>query len=184
VLRWIENLEQRRRWIALIRHAELVHLVQQKDRIPGSSLLHPLQNSTRHRADVGATVSANIGLVARAAQRDAHVFAAERVSDRLRDGRLTRTGRSNEQENRALRHRAGFDLLLIGDRLRLWLLAERRSRLVLFDAKLLGGYSPSFLDLFGQLLGPELTNRQEFEDAVLHILKPVVVCIQNFGRMF
>ena len=67
VLRRIEHLEQRARRVALERHAELVDFVEQEDRVLRARLLHSLDDAPGHRADVRAAVSADVGLVARAA---------------------------------------------------------------------------------------------------------------------
>ena len=67
VLRGVEDLEQRARRIALERHAELVDLVEQEHGVLRAGLLHPLDDAAGHRADVRAPVTADVGLVARAA---------------------------------------------------------------------------------------------------------------------
>ena len=79
VLRRVEHLEQRRRRVALVRDAELVHLVEEEDGVRRAGLLHPLDDAARHGADVGAPVAADVGLVAHAAERDAHVLAPHRA---------------------------------------------------------------------------------------------------------
>ena len=69
--------------------AHLVDLVEQEHRVatsrPSSSLWMHLAGQ---RADVGAPVAADLGLVADAAERDAHEVTAGRVGDRLAERRL------------------------------------------------------------------------------------------------
>ena len=54
------------------------------------------------RADVGAAVAADLGLVAHAAQRDADELAAERARDRLAERRLADAGRPHQAQDRPL----------------------------------------------------------------------------------
>ena len=70
VLRRVEDLEQRGRGIAVIRAAELVDLVEQEHRVLAAGLLHALEDAAGQRADVRAAMAADVGLVARAAERD------------------------------------------------------------------------------------------------------------------
>ena len=85
VLRRVQHLEQRRRRIALERHAELVHLVEQEDRVLGAGLLHPLNDAARHGAHIGTPVTPDVGLVPSATERDADVGPPHGPGDGLRD---------------------------------------------------------------------------------------------------
>ena len=58
-----------------------------------------------HRADVGAAVAADLGLVAHAADRDALELALQRRRDRAPERRLADAGRADEAEDRAARVR-------------------------------------------------------------------------------
>ncbi len=53
------------------------------------------------RADVGATVAADLGLVAHAAEGDAHELAVERTGDGLAERGLADPGRTDEHQDRA-----------------------------------------------------------------------------------
>src|SRR5205823_13554855 len=53
------------------------------------------------RADVGAAVTADLGLVAHAAERHAHEVAAGRPRDRLAERGLADAGRSDQTQDRA-----------------------------------------------------------------------------------
>ena len=167
--------------IALERRAELVDLVEQEDRVLGARLLHALDDAARHRADVGAAVAADVGLVARAAERDAHVLAPERARDRLGDRRLADARRADEQQDRPLRHRARLRLLRVGDRpvvVARWraATASRRpsSALQLADRDL-----ARLLDFLRELLRAQLAHGEELEHAVLHVLQAVVVLVED-----
>src|SRR5436305_150331 len=99
VLRRVEHLEERARRVPLVGDAELVDLVEQEHRVLGAGLLHPLDDAAGHGADVGAPVAADVGLVAHAAQGDAHVLAPHGPRDRLGDRGLADAGRADEEED-------------------------------------------------------------------------------------
>ena len=82
VLLRIEHLEQRRGGIAAEVLAELVDLVEQEQRVRGAGLLQIGDDLAGERADIGAAVAANLGLVADAAQRLAAELAAGGARDR------------------------------------------------------------------------------------------------------
>ena len=100
-------------------HRHLVDLVEQEDRVRGTRLLQTLDDLAGERADVGPAMAPDLGLVAHAAEGDAHEVAARRAGDRLAERGLADAGRSDEAEDRAL------DLL-----------DERLNRQVLEDALL------------------------------------------------
>jgi hypothetical protein len=163
--------------------------------------------------DVRAPVAADVRLVARAAQRDAHVLAAERARDALRDRRLADARRSDEEQDRT----AADGLRL---RLRLLALAVHRERLVAdavafvergerfgrgsqvghadrTDHVVLHGRSGDRrLDngsrgvrlrfRFGVLDGAlhlQLAHGEELEHASLHVLEAVVVLLEDRLRL-
>ena len=68
VLLGVQNFEQRRRRVAAKIVSELVDLVEQYERVDDAGLLHHLNDLSRQRADVGAAMPANFGLVAHPAQ--------------------------------------------------------------------------------------------------------------------
>src|SRR5207244_4257911 len=55
------------------------------------------------RADVGAAMTADLGLVSDAAERQAHELTVHRARNRLGERRLADSGRSGEGEDRRLR---------------------------------------------------------------------------------
>ena len=81
--------------------AELVDLVEHHDRIARAGLAQLGDDPAGHRADVGAAVAADVGLVAHAAQRDADELSAHRFGDRFAERRLADARRADEAEDRA-----------------------------------------------------------------------------------
>ena len=102
VLRGIEHLEEGRRRIALEAGGHLVDLVEHEHRVHRPGLLERLDDPARNRPDVRASMTANLGLVANAAERDAHELPRHRAGDRLAERRLADAGRADEAEDRAL----------------------------------------------------------------------------------
>ena len=66
------------------------------------ALRHRLDDLAGHRADVGAAVTADLRLVAHAAEAHAHELAARRVGHRLAERGLADAGRPDEAEDRPL----------------------------------------------------------------------------------
>ena len=102
VLLRIERLEQRRRRIAAEVAAQLVDLVEHEDRIVGFGPAHALDDLAGQRADVGAPMAANLGLVVHAAERDALELAAQGARDRPAQRGLAHSRRSDEAQDRPL----------------------------------------------------------------------------------
>ena len=94
VLRRVEHFEQGRGGIAAEVGAELVDLVEHHDRVARAGLAELGDDPAGHRADVGAAVAADVGLVAHAAQGDADELAAHRFGDALAQRRLADAGRA------------------------------------------------------------------------------------------
>ena len=105
VLLRIEHLEQRRRRVAAEVGAELVDLVEDEDRVLRLGAAQALDDLAGQRADVGAAMAADLGLVAHAAERDAHELAAERLRDRARQRGLADARRADEAQDRPLHRR-------------------------------------------------------------------------------
>ena len=101
VLLGVQHLQQRRRRIAAEIGAHLVDLVEQEQRVRRLRLAHRLDDLAGHRADIGAPVAADLGLVAHAAERHAHEVAAGRLRDRLAERGLADAGRADEAQDRA-----------------------------------------------------------------------------------
>ena len=83
VLRRIEHLEQRRRWIAAPVAADLVDLVQHDHRVACPSLFQSTRDAAGQRTNVGTAVATDLGLVVNSTQRDAGELPTERAGDRL-----------------------------------------------------------------------------------------------------
>ena len=66
-------------------------------------LVDALEDAAGQRADVGAAVTADLGLVAHAAEREAHELASQRARDRAPERGLADAGRADEAQQRAAR---------------------------------------------------------------------------------
>ena len=105
VLLGVEHLEHRAGRVAAEVGAHLVDLVDHEQRVVGARVAQRADDRPGHRADVGAAVAADLGLVAHAADADALELAAQRAGDRLAQRRLADAGRPDEAEDRAARVR-------------------------------------------------------------------------------
>ena len=68
--------------------AAAFRVVKQEQRVRGLGLAHRLDDPAGHRADIGAPVAADLGLIVYAAERDAHEVAARGARDRNRCCRI------------------------------------------------------------------------------------------------
>ena len=102
VLLRIEHLEQGRGRIATIIGADLVDLVHHEDRVVGFDRLQPLDDAAGHRADIGSAVTADLRLIAHAAQRHPVKLAAHGPGDGLAERGLADAGRTDKTEDRSL----------------------------------------------------------------------------------
>jgi hypothetical protein len=102
VLLGVEGLEEGRGRVAAQAGAdELVELVEDDHRVAAAGALHGLDEAAGEGADVRASVAADLGVVAHAAERDADVLAAESLGDAAAEGGLADAGRADEAEDRA-----------------------------------------------------------------------------------
>src|SRR5258708_3333779 len=102
VLRGIQNFQKRRRGVTTIIRAKLINLVQHHHRVIYPSAPHRLNDSTRHRTDVGAAMTAQFRFVSDPTKAKAFEVAAERSCDRSAQRRLADARGANETKNRAL----------------------------------------------------------------------------------
>ena len=100
VLFRIEHLEQRRRGIAPPVRAHLVDLVKHEHRVARTRDLHLLQYAAWHRANVGAPMPPDLGLVVNAAQREPYELPAKRAGNRLAKAGFPDPGRPDETQDR------------------------------------------------------------------------------------
>ena len=103
VLRAVKHLEHRGCGIAAHIIRELVDLVKEQQRIHGLCLPHGLDDAAWPRADIGAAVAADLGLVVYAAETHADKSASHGLRDRLCDRGLADARRADETENLSLR---------------------------------------------------------------------------------
>jgi hypothetical protein len=101
VLRRVEHLEQGRRRVTAVVRTDLVHLVEQDDRVHRAGLLDRPDDAAGQRSDVRAPVSADLRLVTYAAEGDAHERAAQRPGDALAERGLADSGRTGQQHDGA-----------------------------------------------------------------------------------
>ena len=97
----IQHFEQRRLRVAAEVRADFVDFVDHHHRIFGPGIADRADDRARHRADVRTAMAANFGLVAYAADREAHEFASHRPRDRLAERGLAHARRSDEAQNRS-----------------------------------------------------------------------------------
>ena len=102
VLLGIEHFKQRCGRVAAEVRANLVDLVQHEDRVLCPRRLDPLRNAARERADVGASVPADLRLIVESAEAHAHELAPHRLCDGLAERGLPYARRPCEAEDRAL----------------------------------------------------------------------------------
>jgi hypothetical protein len=98
VLLGVQHLQQCAGRVAPEISPQLVDFVQQEQRIARANLGQALQHLARHRANIGAAVAANFGLVAHAAQRHAHVLAPGRLGNRLPQRGFAHARRTNQTQ--------------------------------------------------------------------------------------
>ncbi len=102
ILLRIERLQQRRSRVAAEVASYLVDLVQHEDRVVGLRPANALDDLPGHGADIRAAMSANLGLVMHAAQREAHELAPQGARNRFTQRGLAHARRSKEAQDRAL----------------------------------------------------------------------------------
>ena len=103
VLRRVQHLEHGRRGVAAHVRAHLVDLVDHDDRVHGAGVPDGPHDGAGHRADVGAPVPADLGLVAHAAHADARELTPQRAGDAAPQRGLAHAGGPREQDDRARR---------------------------------------------------------------------------------
>ncbi len=189
VLGRIEHFQQGAGRVALEGDAQLVHLIEEEDRVLGAGLFHRVQDAARHRPHVGAPVTADIGFIARTTERNADVLPSHRAGNRLGHRGLADTGRPDEEEDRAL---AGFfvAVALCGGR------AVRRldGRIVISTSHRRRWRGRSIGLTVRLTIRPsdhrtvfpppghlflELTDGEEFEHPVLYVAEGVVILIED-----
>ena len=99
VLRRVEHLEQGRGRVAPVVAAELVDLVEQHDRVHRPGFTDRPHDASRQRADIGATVAADLGLVTHATERHPDELASQRPGDGLAERRLADARRADQREH-------------------------------------------------------------------------------------
>ena len=88
--------------VTAVIHTHLVNFVQQEERIANARLRDALDDLTRQRTDVRATVTADFGFVTNTTQSHAYELTARCASNRLTQARLTDARGTHQAKNRAL----------------------------------------------------------------------------------
>ncbi len=96
VLLGVEHLEHRARRVAAEVGAHLVDLVDHQQRVVGAGVAQRPDDRAGQRADVGAPVAADLGLVADAADAERSNLPAQRARDRAPERCLADAGRADE----------------------------------------------------------------------------------------
>ena len=99
VLLGIQNLQKRGGRVTAEIVAELVNLVQQKQRVLCPRLLDGRNDTSRHGAHIRLTVAHDVGFIPHAAEGDAHIFAPNSLCNRTRNGGLANARRPNQADD-------------------------------------------------------------------------------------
>ena len=82
VLHGIQYLKQRCRRVAVKIHRDFIHLVEKEYRVLHPRAANSLDNASRHCADIGTAMPANLRLIADAAKRCANEFSPHGARNR------------------------------------------------------------------------------------------------------
>ena len=99
VLLAVQDLQQRRRRVALVIGAHLVDLVQEHQRIAGTGLQNAVDNPARHGADIRFPVAADVGFVVDAAEGNPGQLPVQALGDGHGDGRFTGAGGAHQTDD-------------------------------------------------------------------------------------
>src|SRR5262249_5071768 len=102
ILLWIQHLEERRCGIAAIVLSQLVHLIEEGHGVHDFRAPHCLDHSPGHRPDVRAAMTADLRLVAHAAERHAYELAPQRARNGPAERSLAHSRWANETEDGSL----------------------------------------------------------------------------------
>ena len=96
VLLPVQRLQKRRRGVSAVVGGQFVDLVEHHERIAGACLNDAADDAPGHGADIGAAVTADLGLVMHTAEGDADELAIGGGGDALCDAGLAGARRSDE----------------------------------------------------------------------------------------
>ena len=101
VLLRIQHLQKRCARVSVIGAGQLVHLIQHHHRIGHAGLLNAVQNTSRHRAQVGSPVSPDVCLVPHTAQAHPDILPSQGLRDGFADAGFAGTRRTHEEKDGA-----------------------------------------------------------------------------------
>ena len=101
ILLRIQHLQKCGRRITTKISSHLVDFIKQEHGVHATTRLHTVNNTARHRADIGTAMAADFGLVTHAAQRYARKFALNRLGNTACQARLAHARGTNKTEDRA-----------------------------------------------------------------------------------
>ena len=100
VLLGVEYLEECRRGVAVVRGtAYLVNLIEDEYGVVATGFYYVLEYAAGHCTDVGAAVSAYLGLIVDATKRHTHIFALQRLGNGLAKRGLAYSRRAVEADD-------------------------------------------------------------------------------------
>ena len=163
VLFRVQHLKHRTGRVTAEILAHLVDFIKQDQRVGGLGLFQRLDDLAGHRADIGATVAADLGFVAHAAQADADELAPRGLGDRAPQRGLAHARRADEAQDRPLQ------------------LGRARLHRQIFDDPLLDLFQPVVIGVQNRLRGTQILFHARFH-APRHAQQPVEI-IAHHGRL-
>ena len=100
VLLRIKHLQQRRSRITAKIRSHFINLVQQEYRVHAAAGLHTVNNTARHRTDIGTAMTADFRFITHTAQRNAGKFTLNRLGNTACQACFTYARRSYQTQNR------------------------------------------------------------------------------------
>ena len=99
VLLAVQHLQQRRGRVAPVISAELVDLIQHQQRVHGAAATDALYDTSRHGADIGLAVAADIRFIPHAAKRDSVQLAVQCLGNRQSNRGLAHARRAHKADD-------------------------------------------------------------------------------------
>ncbi len=101
VLLRVQDLQKGAGRVPVIGHGQLVHLIENHDRVGDATLLDSVHDPSGHGTDIGPPVAPDIRLIPDAAQADTDVLSLQGFGDTLADTGLAGSGGSHKEQDRS-----------------------------------------------------------------------------------